>query len=180
MVNISNNQNQRVSVSTSNNNSVSASSPKANDVNAGTNANAQLARSWAIGEGLIQGEDYSSKYYAGKAKESADIAASAIQDIGTAKEEAIEDITDAKTDADIIDQVPFIPTGSTVEISVPPNITDSIPVPEGKKFKDYRHALKACNAENNIEHTLLIGDTEVGTEYKLRMYRKQSEGTPTP
>ena len=99
MVNISNNQNQRVSVSTSNNNSVSASSPKANDVNAGTNANAQLARSWAIGEGLIQGEDYSSKYYAGKAKESADIAASAIQDIGTAKEEAIEDITDAKTDA---------------------------------------------------------------------------------
>ena len=89
-------------------------------------------------------------------------------------------VRDLKTDADIIDQVPFIPTGSTVEISIPPNITDSIPVPEGKKFKDYRHALKACNAENNIEHTLLIGDTEVGTEYKLRMYRKQSEGTPTP
>lgn len=89
-------------------------------------------------------------------------------------------VRDLKTDADIIDQVPFIPTGSTVEISVPPNITDSIPVPEGKKFKDYRHALKACNAENNIEHTLLIGDTEVGTEYKLRMYRKQSEGTHAP
>jgi len=58
-----------------------------------------LAKEWAISSNLVQGLDYSSKYYAGKAKESADIAESAIEDIGTAKDEAIDDITDAKTDA---------------------------------------------------------------------------------
>lgn len=58
-----------------------------------------LAKEWAISESLVQGIDYSSKYYAGKAKESADIAEGAIEDIGTAKDEAIEDITDTKTDA---------------------------------------------------------------------------------
>lgn len=89
-------------------------------------------------------------------------------------------VRDVKSDADVIDQIPFIPTGNSVQIHVTPDITNSIDVPEGKKFKDYRHALKACNAQNNVEHTLLIGDTEVGTEYKLRMYRKQSEGTVQP
>ena len=86
-------------------------------------------------------------------------------------------VRDLKSDEDIIDQVPFAPTGTSVEIYVTPDITNLIPVPTGKKFKDYRHALKACNAENNVEHTLLIGDTDVGTEYKLRVHRKQSEGT---
>jgi hypothetical protein len=86
-------------------------------------------------------------------------------------------VRDTKSDADIIDQIPFIPTGSSVAIYVPSYITDLIPVPDGKKFKDYRHALKACSVSGYVEHTLTIGDTEVGTEYKLRVHRKQSEGT---
>jgi hypothetical protein len=85
-------------------------------------------------------------------------------------------VRDLKTDEDIIDQVPFVPTGSSVAINISKDITDIIPVPEGKKFKDYRHALKACNELNNVEHTLTIGDTPVGTEYRLRVHRKQSEG----
>jgi hypothetical protein len=85
-------------------------------------------------------------------------------------------VRDTKSDADIIDQVPLIPTGNTVTVNITPDITDLIPVPEGKKFKDYRHGLKACNAENNVEHTLTIGGTSVGTEYRLRVHRKQSEG----
>ena len=80
------------------------------------------------------------------------------------------------SDSDIIDQIPFLPTGNTVKITVPKSITDLIPVPTGKKYKDYRHALKACNSANQVEHTLTIGDTPVGSEYRLRVHRKQSEG----
>lgn len=58
-----------------------------------------LAKEWAISPDLVQGIDYSSKYYASKAKESADIAGSAIEDLEAAKDEAIGNITDAKTDA---------------------------------------------------------------------------------
>lgn len=85
-------------------------------------------------------------------------------------------VRDLKSDEDIIDQIPFVPVGDTVTIHVTPQITDIIPVPTGKKFKDYRHALKACDTVNGTEHTLQLGDTELGTEYRLRVYRKQSEG----
>ena len=93
-------------------------------------------------------------------------------------------VRELKTDEDVIAQIPFTPINGSVQINVTPDITNLIVVPSGKKYKDFRHALKACNAQNNVEHTLTIGDTEIGTEYRLRMYRKQSEGTiqlePTP
>ncbi len=85
-------------------------------------------------------------------------------------------VRDLKTNEDVIDQIPFTPTGSDVQIEIPPYITDLIEVPDGKKYKDYKHALKACNAENQVEHTLTIGDTPIGTEYRFRVFRKQSEG----
>lgn len=48
---------------------VNITTPNTNSVNANTMGNSQRARSWAIGEGLIDGEDYSAKHYAQLAKE---------------------------------------------------------------------------------------------------------------
>jgi len=87
---------------------------------------------------------------------------------------SIRDLSSADT---IINEIPFYTNGnSSVQIFIPPSVTDLIPVPSDKKFKDYRWSLKACNSANNYEHTLLIGDTETGSEYKMRVYRKQTEG----
>lgn len=86
-------------------------------------------------------------------------------------------IKDTTSDEDLIDQIPFIPVGNTVTIEVKPYITDLIQIPIGKKFKDARYALKACNELNGVEHTLSIGSNQVGTENKIRFYREQSKGT---
>lgn len=104
MVNISNNSNQRVTVSTSNNNSVNASVTNSNDVNANTNGNAQLARSWAIGEGLIQNEDYSSKYYANKAKTSEEIVLDAESNINVSVKAAQEYAASAEESKELAKQ----------------------------------------------------------------------------
>jgi hypothetical protein len=86
---------QSVEVSTQSNGSLTVNSISAGSVNSSTNGDAQLAYSWAVGVGLIQGIDYSSKYYAGQAKISEEIASSAIADIGTTKDAAITLINEA-------------------------------------------------------------------------------------
>lgn len=75
-----------------------------------------LAKSWAIDENLVQGTDYSSKYYAGKSSESATIAESyanaaedtfdnvqvatetSLANIETARVEAVDNITTVKNE----------------------------------------------------------------------------------
>ena len=77
-----------VDISVPNNQSITVSASTNNSIGANTNADAQLAYSWAVGQGLIQGIDYSSKYYAGQAKQSEEIATEAISHIGTSVEDA--------------------------------------------------------------------------------------------
>lgn len=86
-------------------------------------------------------------------------------------------VRDLSSNEDIITQIPFLPIGDTVQINIPPTITDALYVPSGKKYKDYRWCAKACNADNNIEHTLIPDGKQIGVETILRVYRKQSEGT---
>ena len=69
MVNISTNTKNSVNVSTRGGGSVNVNSNIKGDVNADTNGNSQRAKSWAVGVGLIDNEDYSAKYYAQQAKE---------------------------------------------------------------------------------------------------------------
>ena len=64
MVNISNNAISNVRISNPPNNKINSRTETNSSVNSSTNGDAQLARSWAIGEGLIDGEDYSAKHYA--------------------------------------------------------------------------------------------------------------------
>lgn len=86
-------------------------------------------------------------------------------------------VKELTSDTDVIEQILCSVENGTVTVHVTPNITDLIPVPEGKKFKDYRYALKACSIDGTTEHTLQIGKNDVGVETKLRVFRKQSEGT---
>lgn len=86
MVDISIPKTPRVNVTTGGN----------NDVSTNTNANAQLARSWAVGEGLIQGEDYSSKYYAQQSKNAVSEVEEAIEGIDEYIDEARECVDDAQ------------------------------------------------------------------------------------
>ena len=59
--------------------------------------NSQRARSWAIGEGLIDGEDYSAKHYAQLAKVSEDIASGAIANIEEIEQQALDSIETSAT-----------------------------------------------------------------------------------
>lgn len=85
-------------------------------------------------------------------------------------------VREMNSDVDVIDQVPCYVNEGVATVHVTPQITDLIPVPEGKKFKDYRYALKACDPVNGTEHTLQVGSNDIGVETKLRVFRKQSEG----
>ena len=85
-------------------------------------------------------------------------------------------VRELNSDNDVIDQVPCYVSDGVVTVHINPQITDLIPVPEGKKFKDYRYSLKACSLTDGTEHTLQVGKNEVGVETKLRVFRKQSEG----
>lgn len=67
------------------------------DVN--TNGEAQLAYSWAVGVGLIQGIDYSAKYWAQQAKLSSDVAEETIENIDFVAESAVSEITQTKESA---------------------------------------------------------------------------------
>lgn len=97
------NENVRVDV----NNIVSDIDVSTKNVNASVNTGVvgdkyytDLAKQWAIKtDGKVLGEDYSSKYYASKAKESEQIASAAIENIEEVTQQSISDIGDAKTDA---------------------------------------------------------------------------------
>ena len=77
------------------------------------------------------------------------------------------------------DPIQYTPYDGYVDVEVPSYITDLVLIPEGKKYVDLIYSLKACNADNQVEHTLQIADNPVGTENILRMYRKQNEGIIT-
>lgn len=89
-----------VDVSTNTKNRVTVSVPASNSVTGNTNASAQLARSWAVGEGLIENEDYSSKHYAQEAKEAAENLDEYTQRAEEAAEQAEESAQSASTSAD--------------------------------------------------------------------------------
>ena len=78
MVNLSSNNSNNVRVSAGGQRNINVNSPTDNNINANNNGNSQRARSWAIGEGLIDGEDYSAKYWAEQAKISEEIARESI------------------------------------------------------------------------------------------------------
>lgn len=91
-----------------------------------------LAKSWAIDENLVQGTDYSSKYYAGKSSESATIAESyanaaedtfnnvqvatetSLANIETARVDAVDNINSTKTT--ILSDIEFVADGEKEEI----------------------------------------------------------------
>lgn len=83
-----------------------------------------------------------------------------------------------KNGSQVIDPIQYLPVDGSVYVEVKPYITDNIQIPQGKKFVDLIYSLKACNVENQVEHTLQVADNEVGTENKIRVFRKQNEGTP--
>ena len=86
-----------VNLSSNNTNNVNITTPNTNSVNANTMGNSQRARSWAIGEGLIDGEDYSAKHYAQLAKVSEDIASGAIANIEEIEQQALDSIETSAT-----------------------------------------------------------------------------------
>jgi hypothetical protein len=96
VVNISTNTKGSVNVSARDSGSVNVNNNTKASVDADTNGNAQRAKSWAVGTGLIDGEDYSAKYWAGQAKESEEIATGAVGEIETAKDEALGELETAK------------------------------------------------------------------------------------
>lgn len=69
MVSLSSNNNNNVNITTNNQGSTRITSQNTNDVTANMNGNSQRAKSWAVGQGLIDGEDYSAKHYANLSKE---------------------------------------------------------------------------------------------------------------
>jgi hypothetical protein len=100
MVRLSNNSNNiRVRTNAQN---VNINSNTDSNIIANMEGNAQRAKSWAVGEGLIEGEDYSAKYYAQQAKQSEDIATEAVSNIGTAVEDAQEYAQTAQEAADYV------------------------------------------------------------------------------
>lgn len=72
MVNLSSNNSNNINLSGQTQRNINISTPNTNNVDANTMGNSQRARSWAIGEGLIDGEDYSAKYYANQSKTEAE------------------------------------------------------------------------------------------------------------
>jgi hypothetical protein len=125
-----------VTVSTGKPTRVNVSAPtnqQAVDVTRDTSAyNAELAKQWAVAEGLVLSEDYSSKHYAnvskthaGDAKDYLDItienynnfiaqSSNALGEIAEVKEGAIEEINATKTT--IINDIEFVADGEKKEI----------------------------------------------------------------
>lgn len=93
MVNLSSNNSNNINLSGQTQRNVNVSTPNTNNVDANTMGNSQRARSWAIGEGLIDGEDYSAKHYAQLAKISEDIASGTIANIEEIEQQALDSIT---------------------------------------------------------------------------------------
>ncbi len=96
--------------------------------------NAQLAKNWAIGEGKIQGIDYSSKHYAGVAKENAELssenlsnvqeivagfgetAGNATNELAQVKNDAVIEISNLNTS--VIEGIETASNGAIAEIEV--------------------------------------------------------------
>lgn len=72
MVSLSNNNSNNVNITTNNQRNVNVQSNSTSNVDANNNGNSQRARSWAVGQGLIDGEDYSAKTYAQQSKDAKD------------------------------------------------------------------------------------------------------------
>ena len=72
----------------------------------------------------------------------------------------------------------FIPANynSTVTVEVPPNVTDLITIPAGKKSRTLFYGLKACNFDNQIEHTLTVNGIDLEQETEITFMRKRVEG----
>lgn len=85
-----------------------------------------------------------------------------------------------KNNNTIIPEVP-IPCNfnDTITVEVKPDITDMVNVPTGKKSVTHFYGIKACNFENQVEHTLTVGDNdnpELNVETKITFMRKRAEG----
>lgn len=71
----------------------------------------------------------------------------------------------------------------TVTIEISPSTTDFVSIPSGKKSVTHYYGIKACNAENNVEHTQTVDGIDVSQETKITFMRKRVEGIiiePTP
>lgn len=96
MVNLSSNNSNSINLSGQTQRNVNVSTPNTNNVDANTMGNSQRARSWAIGEGLIDGEDYSAKHWAGQAKVSEEKTSSFVESAQNAAQNALISETNAK------------------------------------------------------------------------------------
>lgn len=65
---------------------------------------------------------------------------------------------------------------STVTVEVKPYATDLITIPTGKKSVTYFYGIKACNFDNQIEHTLTVDGVDLNQETKITFMRKRVEG----
>lgn len=65
---------------------------------------------------------------------------------------------------------------STVTIEIPAITTDMVLVPSGKKSVTYFYGIKACNYENQIEHTQTVDGVDLNQETKITFLRKRVEG----
>lgn len=64
----------------------------------------------------------------------------------------------------------------TVTIEVKPYVTDMVIVPSGKKSVTYFYGIKACNFENQVEHTQTVDGVDLEQETKITFLRKRVEG----
>lgn len=64
----------------------------------------------------------------------------------------------------------------TVTIEISPSTTDFVTVPTGKKSVTYYYGIKACNVENDVEHTQTVDGVEIDQETKITFLRKRVEG----
>lgn len=65
---------------------------------------------------------------------------------------------------------------STVTIEIPAIVTDMVIIPLGKKSVTYFYGIKACNYENQIEHTQTVDGVDLDQETKITFLRKRVEG----
>lgn len=65
---------------------------------------------------------------------------------------------------------------STVTIEIKPYVTDMVIIPQGKKSRKLFYGIKACNAENQTEHTLSVDGVDLTQETTITFMRKRVEG----
>lgn len=64
----------------------------------------------------------------------------------------------------------------TVTIEISPSTTDFVSIPSGEKSVTHYYGIKACNAENDVEHTQTVDGVDVSQETKITFMRKRVEG----